>query len=119
RWLRDGKPLKAVPAAVKKDHLDDFKELQGALKDINAILPAQRERIDTLFLAARTWPLPLWKERYLDHPLIGAIARRLIWSFSTGGGSIAGIWRDGRLIGVDDQQLGLPEQAVVSLWHPI
>src|SRR5207248_8171804 len=28
-------------------------------------------------------------------------------------------WRDGRLIGVDDQQLGLPEQAVVSLWHPI
>ena len=119
QWLKDGKPLKSAPASVKKDHTEEFKELQGALKDVNAMLPAQRERIDTLFLAQKTWPLALWKERYLDHPLVGTIARRLIWSFMTRGSVIAGIWHAGRLVGIDDKPLKLSDEVTVSLWHPI
>ena len=43
------------------------------------MLPAQRERIDSLFLLQKRWPLETWRQRYLDHPLVGTIARRLIW----------------------------------------
>ena len=43
------------------------------------MLPAQRDRIDSMFLLQKTWPIDEWRERYLDHPLVGTIARRLIW----------------------------------------
>ena len=47
---RRAKPLKSVPAKVKSDHKDDLKELQQSLKDIQSMLPAQRDRIDSMFL---------------------------------------------------------------------
>ncbi|AMV38321.1 DUF4132 domain-containing protein [Planctomyces sp. SH-PL62] len=119
-WSKAGKPLKSAPAAVKKDHAAEVKELQAAAKDVGKMLTAQRERIDGLFLARKTWPLEAWKTRYLDHPLVGAIARRLIWTFETNGQSDAGIWLDGRIVCVDDVPLeGLGEVTKVALWHPI
>lgn len=118
-WSKAGKPIKSVPAAVKKEHPEEFKELQASLKDINTMLPAQRERIDSLFLAQKTWPIGVWRERYLDHPLVGTITRRLIWSFATNGTTVDGIWHDGRLVDADDKTLSLVNSATVLLWHPI
>jgi len=118
-WLKEGKPLKSAPAALKKEQPEQFKELQTSVKDINTMLPAQRERIDTLFLAQKTWPLALWRERYLDHPLVGTIARRLLWVFTTQGKSKAGIWHHDTLVGMSDKHLDLSDKATVSLWHPI
>lgn len=118
-WSKGGKAIKSVPATVKKEHAEDFKELQGSLKDINAMLPAQRERIDALFLAQKTWPLSVWRERYLDHPLVGTIARRLIWSFTAKAKTVDGIAPDGTLVAADGNTLTVAEDAVVSLWHPI
>lgn len=118
-WLKQDKPIKSVPAVVKKEHAAELKELQTAVKDINAMLPAQRERLDTLFLSQKTWPMSVWRERYLDHPLVGTIARRLIWSFAAKGRTIDGIWHDGELFGVNGKPLSLKEDAIVSLWHPI
>src|SRR5262249_22187195 len=74
-----GKALKAVPARVKNEHKEELKELQQSLKDIRAMLPAQRDRLDGLFLLQKTWSIGEWRERYHDHPLVGTIARRLIW----------------------------------------
>jgi hypothetical protein len=122
RWSKtaDGKALKSIPAAVKKDHAADVKELQAAVKDVGKMLSAQRDRIDGLFLARKSWPLAAWRERYLDHPLVGTMARRLLWHFETDGKVADGIWLDGRLVGVDDQPIeGLSEATSVALWHPI
>ncbi len=118
-WLKQDRPIKSVPAAVKKEHAAELKELQAAVKDINAMLPAQRERLDTLFLSRKTWPLAVWRERYLDHPLIGTISRRLIWSFTARGRTIDGNWHGGDLVGVNGKPLSLKDNATVSLWHPI
>lgn len=116
----DGKAIKSVPAAVKKEHADEVKELQAAVKDVGKMLTAQRERIDGLFLSRKAWPFAAWRERYLDHPLVGVIARRLLWRFETNGKAVDGIWLDGRLVGADDQPLeGLGEGTTVSLWHPV
>ncbi len=118
-WLKEDKPIKSVPTAVKKEHAAELKELQAAVKDINSMLPAQRERLDTLFLSQKTWPLSIWRERYLDHPLIGTVARRLIWSFTSKGRTTDGSWHDGKLLGSNGKPLNLKDQATVSLWHPI
>ncbi|HAB16762.1 MAG TPA: DUF4132 domain-containing protein [Verrucomicrobiota bacterium] len=137
-WIKaDGKPQKSVPASVKADHAEELKELQAAAKDIQKMLPAQRERIDGLFLAQKTWPLAVWRERYLDHPLVGVIARRLIWEFTTDEKTTTGMFRphDGReeqgpansefriptseLADLDLRPVPLNDATIVRLWHPI
>jgi hypothetical protein len=81
-WVKaDGKVQKGVPAVVKEKFAEELKELKATAKDIEKMLPAQRERIDGMFLQERVWPAAVWRERYLDHPLVGVIARRLLWEF--------------------------------------
>jgi hypothetical protein len=121
RWLgADHKPRKSLPAAVKSEHGELYKELNQAVKDIRTMLPAQRDRIDGLFLARKKWPLAAWRERYLDHPLVGTIARRLIWKFSQGDQAASGIWWQGQIVGRDEQPLNwLSDATHVELWHPL
>lgn len=115
-----GKPQKSVPKAVKDDYGEALKDLKQTLKDIQGLLPAQRDRIEALYLARKTWPLIDWRERYLDHPLVGTLARRLIWQFEADGSTPSGIWHEGHLVSVTGDSLeNLPKDAIVSLWHPI
>ena len=120
----DGKLQKSVPAAVKRDFPDDLKELKAAAKDIGKMLPAQRDRIDALFTAAKTWDYQTWRERYADHPLVGTLARRLIWRFAPvndathAADPVAAVPRDGSLVDAAGEPVDVPEPATVSLWHP-
>lgn len=118
-----GKPQKSIPAAVKSDFPEELKDLKGAIKDLEKMVPAQRDRLDNLFLERKAWPFAVWKERYLDHPVVGILARRLIWRFTCGNGKSVcdGIWHDGRIVNVDDQKVArLDEPGVtVELWHPV
>jgi hypothetical protein len=120
-WLKpDGKRQQSVPAVVKEKFAADFKELQAAAKDIQRMLPAQRERIDSLFLQQKRWPFAVWRERYLDHPLVGVLARRLLWVFTNGKKNTTGIWFNGQLVDIDLKPVKeLGAETTVTLWHPI
>lgn len=119
-WLRaDGKPQKAVPAAVRQEHAEDLAGLKREAKELEALLPAQRNRLERFLLAERFWAVPVWRERYLDHPLVGVVARRLIWRFQRNGERLLGIWLDDRLVGVDGDPLEELDGARVALWHPL
>jgi hypothetical protein len=121
RYARaDGKRLASAPKALKAEHGEALGELTKAAADIKAMLPAQRDRIEQLYLRQKSWPVAVWRERYLDHPLVGALARRLIWRFSGDGRQQAGIWHEGQLVGLDGRPLvGLDAQTTVALWHPL
>lgn len=121
RYTRaDGKRLASAPKALKAEHGEALKELTSAAADIKAILPAQRDRIEQLYLQQKTWPLAVWRERYLDHPMVGTLARRLIWRFTSNGEKQAGIWHDGQIIDRDGLPLTeLGNTTTVSLWHPL
>ncbi|MFC0065303.1 DUF4132 domain-containing protein [Umezawaea endophytica] len=108
-----GKPVKSVPAAVKRDHAEELKELKASVKDLDKMLTAQAERLDRQFLAQREWAFETWRERYLDHPMVGTIARRLLWTVD----GVACGYADGALrdLAGDPVPLG----GVVELWHPI
>ena len=119
-WRRpDGKPQKTVPKWVKEERADDVKELKAAVKDIQKFLPTQRERLDGLYSSEKSWSLEEWRERYLDHPIVGVIARRLIWVFASAEKNTAAAFAGGTLIDVDGASFEPDEEAVVSLWHPI
>lgn len=108
-----GRAVKAPPAAVRADHADELKELKASLKDLDQMLSAQAERLDRQFLAQRVWRFGAWRERYLDHPLVGTLARRLIWLVDETPVAFA----DGSLRTVDDAPFAVG--AEVRLWHPI
>jgi hypothetical protein len=120
-WMRsDGTSQKSVPAKVKSDQREALKELQGAVKDIGAMLPAQSERLDSMFLLEKRWPLAGWREHYLDHALVGTIARRLIWTFQAGGQrEVSAFWRDGGFVDAESRGFTPADDTQVRLWHPI
>ena len=98
RWIRpDGKRQKSVPKAVKEHHAEELKELKGAARDVQKMPLAQRDRIENLYLEQKSWAFPIWRERYLDHPLVGTLARRLVWRFSSEDRVAAGVFYDGKI----------------------
>jgi Domain of unknown function (DUF4132) len=119
----DGKLVKSVPAAVKADADASaaLKQLKAAAKSIAEALPVHRQRLESLYLTRRAWPLPAWRERFLDHPLVGTLARRLIWTVTARDGSArALIWHDGRLVdATGDPAADLADDGTVTLWHPL
>ncbi|MET0396900.1 MAG: DUF4132 domain-containing protein [Longimicrobiaceae bacterium] len=117
-WRRaDGRAQKSVPAAVRDAHAAELAELRGAVRDVQAMLPAQRERLERLYLENRTIRYADWRARYLDHPLVGQLARRLIWSIGGSGSAILG--PDG-LVDAADRPVAEPSpDAPVALWHPV
>ncbi|QDT48492.1 hypothetical protein Pan258_25340 [Symmachiella dynata] len=121
RWIKpDGKSQKSVPAAVKRDFGDELKELKLAAKDIEKMIPVQAARIEQVYLQQRSWEFPKWRAQYLDHPLVGTLARRLIWSFETHGEKVSAIYRDGRFVHSDNTPLeNLTDGTTVTLWHPL
>lgn len=122
RWTTDkGKTQKTVPANVKRDFADKLKELKSAQKELQKLLPAQRTRIESTYLRQKRWSLPAWRERYCDHPLVGTLARRLIWSFAPEGkNATSAMWHDGDLVDHQGKSLSdLGEHTSVELWHPV
>lgn len=121
RWTdANGKTLKTVPKFVKENHGEELKELTQAVKDIKKMLPAQRDRIDNFYLTEKRWKFAVWRERYLNHPLIGTLARRLIWQFRSGDKTTAGVWLEGDFYDSNKQQISnLDDDAEVELWHPL
>jgi hypothetical protein len=114
-----GKPRKAEPSEVKREYKAELKDLKRLRDDIARMLAAQRDRIERLPLLERSWSLAEWRARYLGHPLIGGLARRLIWRFTDGDKIVDGAWHGEQIVDTHDQPLDLTEMARVSLWHPV
>jgi len=115
-----GKSLKTIPKAVRDNYADELKDLRQAGKDILKMLSAQRDRLDNLFLDERSWTYTDWLQRYVDHPLVGTLGRRLIWTFEINGDQWAGIWSEGRAVGPDGSKVQDAEKcSAVRLWHPV
>ncbi|HTL30791.1 MAG TPA: DUF4132 domain-containing protein, partial [Tepidisphaeraceae bacterium] len=114
-----GKARKSIPAEMKRDHADELKALKRLIKEIQTLAGAQRIRVEKLFAQDRTWSFEDWHKRYLNHPLLAGIARRLIWEFRTGERVETAIWLDGKLIDRNDKQIDAGASTRVSLWHPI
>lgn len=108
-----GKVVKAPPASVRTDFPEELKEFKASVKDIDKMLSAQAERLDRQFLAQRTWAYEPWRERYLDHPLLGTLARRLIWLVD----GVPVMFWDGELRTNAGEPVTSGE--AVRLWHPI
>ena len=115
----DGRIAASAPAALRERYPDDVRSVGALAKALRDTVAAERHRLDGLFVEARRWPLATWKERYLDHPVTGALSRSLIWRFSVDGSVVDGLSDTGdRATGLAGESLAIDERAEVELWHP-
>jgi hypothetical protein len=115
----DGKVFKSVPASVKRDHAGAVAQLRRTVKEIGQVLPAQRLRLENLMVSGRELTVGQWRTRYLEHPLIGDMSRRLIWSIAASGATTSVMALDGRLVDVGGAAVDPPGDARVQLHHPL
>ncbi|WP_375423341.1 DUF4132 domain-containing protein [uncultured Friedmanniella sp.] len=120
-WVSaSGRRLQAVPAAVRRDHVDELASLRRLVKDVRTTLPPQRDRLNRYLAARRTWTQAAWRDHYLDHPVVGLLARSLIWRSGAACGlperGPDGTWR---LRAVDGRLVTLDATDPVTLWHPL
>ncbi len=115
----DGKPRKAPPVAVKRDHAEALKQLKARVKDIEAARATQIKRLEASWLEDRSWPLALWRERFVDHPLRHSLASGLIWSVVAGDKTAAAMLDDTVLRAIDGKPASTSDDVVIRLWHPL
>ncbi|GCF08666.1 DUF4132 domain-containing protein [Dictyobacter arantiisoli] len=115
----DGTQYKSVPAEVKRAYKNELKDLKRLSGDIEHMLSTQRDRLERFPFVDQHWSLAAWEERYLHHPLLSLLTRRLIWQLRTGDQINQGIWWDGQLVDVNNHPLELVAETDVSLWHPL
>ena len=117
---RGGTPLAAEPADAREAQAAERQRALDTADEVRKALLAQRDRLERVFVTEREWRLADWQRLYLDHPLLGLLARRLIWTFGDGDRTALGAWLDGRLVDAADHPLGwLADATTVRLWHPI
>ncbi|HTJ39128.1 MAG TPA: DUF4132 domain-containing protein, partial [Dactylosporangium sp.] len=95
-------------------------EVRRATADLKRTLAGERERLEDLLVEEREWPLPIWRQRYLEHPVTGSLAGRLLWTVTDGGRRCTGLPdADGHFTLAGGDTLEPGADARVRLWHPV
>jgi len=110
-----GKALTTVPAAIRRDHAGELQEVRLAAKGLDQLLKTQRSRIEAMLVAPRRWDFSTWKDRYLEHPVVGALARRLIWTLD----HVPVLFVEGTATDAQGGTIPCRSSAEVRLWHPL
>ena len=115
-----GKAVKSATTAMKAEKAL-MKELLADLKELQADLSIQPQRLQRLYVQDRSWPSEVWRERYLEQPLMRGFVRRLVWQIEREGEASLTALPDAAgegLLAVSGTPVPL-EGATIRLWHPM
>ncbi|MCB1090137.1 MAG: DUF4132 domain-containing protein [Verrucomicrobiae bacterium] len=121
----DGKIQASVPKSLADGEATsgEVKRLRSLVREIKEQLDGQERRLERLMMQESAWGYSDWKERYLDHPVVGALARRLIWRVVSGRPEtrdVSILWSSGEFLDSNGGPVeSLEAEARVTLWHPV
>ena len=122
-WIKpDGSLQKTPPAFTKSSakHKELLKRAKNDVAQIKKYLTAQRDRIDRSYLFERIWSYENFTKFYLDHGLVGFIAKDLIWEFKKEGKFTSGIFHEEEWTDKNGEKLNwISDDTLVRLWHPV
>ena len=120
-----GKKLKSLPAPGKKDDESkaaaayaEFKEMK---KQMKAAVASQKARLEYALSVKREWSADAWRALFVRNPLMHQFAIGLIWGVYENDRLIQSFryMEDGSFNTQDEEEYALPEQARISLVHPL
>ena len=112
------KPTRADDPARAAESLARWKELRHELP---RVVDAEGRRLEAAMCAGRAWSAPRWTAHVLGHPVLRALAERLVWAIRTPGKRRSTLARTahGALLTERGTTLRLRDDAMVSIAHPI
>ncbi|TDD84278.1 DUF4132 domain-containing protein [Actinomadura darangshiensis] len=102
-----------MPAAVRRDHKDEVKELRDLVKRVNAQLVTLARALEGGFTVEATHPFGRWRDTLLHHPIAAPAVRTLIWQIEVEPGT----WQT--VLPEAGELPDAADDAPVRLWHPI
>lgn len=113
----EGAPITALPAPRKADESAAAAKTRWAAnkKELTAVVTTQRRRLYDAMCVRREWTGAEWRERLLEHPIMGILVAALVWHVDD---VTVRPDLDGTLRTVDGAIVGLGPDARVSVAHP-
>lgn len=121
RWRRsDGVETGTVPVALADEEPAAIADVLRRADAVRAALAEELGRLEDGLGSQRARPAPVWRRRYIEHPVAGPIARQLVWVVDQPAGpSLAVLPFLGGLVGMDERPIPpLVDGVTVRLWHP-
>lgn len=119
-----GPALRGLPRPRTTDDKSASLAARARLKtlatDVAAVAKRQIFRLERAMVSGRTWDRATFEARIVGHPLLGAIARGIVWERIPEAGEARAfrIAEDRSYAGADDAALSLPDGARVRIAHP-
>ncbi|MFO0614653.1 MAG: DUF4132 domain-containing protein [Polyangiaceae bacterium] len=112
------KPNAKDDASAAKAATEEWKLFKKTLRDAAKI---QSERLERAMVTQRGWSARDFASLIVAHPLMGHLARLVVWATFDGGalGVPFRVAEDRSLAGADDASFELPKSATVRLVHPL
>ena len=108
RWRdAEGREGASVPRALLEEHADAVAIARKLLRELNDTAVVQIAKLETALVAQRTWSVSDWASTFGTHPVLAALAERMVWS-------VDGI---ASFIPAPDQSI--PTGGEIRLWHPL
>lgn len=120
-WTNASGQIIKAPSKAMREEADLLKQVRADLKELQADLSIQPQRLQKLYLQNRSWPSDDWRERYLEQPLLRGLVRRLIWLVKRDGEDAVAALPDeagNALVSITGEAVEL-ENATIQLWHPM
>jgi hypothetical protein len=120
-----GKRIKDLPKPGAKDDAalataasERFKQLK---KDVRTVAAIQIKRLEAAMCGERRWSAGDFRTLVAGHPLLGHLARRLLWTAidENGAAQAFRIAEDASFADANDDAFVLPDDAEVALPHPL
>jgi len=119
------KNIKSMPAPGANDDTvkataakKEFSELK---KQMKATVQSQTNRLEKVLMNGRRWNVSAWNTLFVENPIMYRFATGLIWGIYDND-KLTDTFRymeDGTFNTVDEEEYSLPENAQISLVHPI
>ena len=122
----DGTRLKDLPKPTQKDDTDKAtaaaEQWKALKKDAKVAAGTQILRLELAMCARRRWSPEVFRQFFVEHPLLIHVVRRLVWGVYSPEGAVQSTFRvaeDRSLADSNDDTFTLPEGALVGLPHAL
>ncbi|QLY33066.1 DUF4132 domain-containing protein [Nocardia huaxiensis] len=91
-------------------------------KELATVTNDQVRRFEAAMIDGRRWRACSYRALVVDHPVLGELARRLVWAVFAADGTVGGAFRvddDRTFADVEDERFELPDDALVGIAHPM
>ncbi|MFT3782798.1 MAG: DUF4132 domain-containing protein [Nibricoccus sp.] len=119
----EGREISSLPEPNKADNEEKAKTAKQALssarKDLKTILKLQQERLYEAMCTQREWVFGDFRRYILEHPIVGRICERLVWSVVEDGKTTVTFrpLADKTLTNTDDDAVSVGTDARIRLAH--